>query len=174
MNIKRLIFWGVLFSALLVYVVLFEQPEPEKELSTPSDFEKVLPLDPDAITRIDITRGGRTGSIVKGGNNWEAAAPVQKEGQKDLPAGVVSALTGAVNLGMVEKNPPSLEQFGLSDPQMSVNIYTKESEKPVRLLIGKNAPSGVSLYAMIEGENSVMLVGTYLTFSLNIFMDNLL
>ena len=54
MNLKRLAFWSLLFSALLVYVLLFERTDaPQPVAVLPAEtYERVFPVETADITGI--------------------------------------------------------------------------------------------------------------------------
>ncbi|MEI6125928.1 MAG: DUF4340 domain-containing protein [Pseudomonadota bacterium] len=176
MNVKRLFFWAACFLALFGYTAVFEKPAPEKgakEIRQQEDFPKVFLLDREAIKEIQLRRDGKSARILKKGKAWEIAAPPNAGLQKELIEGLVTALTDAVTLGVVEENPVSLDQFGLAQPAITASIFLQEKPEPVTLLIGANSPSEISVYAKIESEKKVIMLGTYLTFSIKMFMDNI-
>lgn len=176
MNLKRLFLWATIFLALLVYVVFFEKPELKKDtknIRQQDEFAKVLLLDQEDIKEIQLSREGKKARLVKKGSAWEVAPPARAGIQKELLEGLVSALTDAVNLGVADENPLNLEQFGLVQPSITARIFLRDKAEPVALLIGCLTPSGVSVYAKIESEKKVFMTGTYLTFSIKMFMDNI-
>ena len=84
---------------------------------------------------------------------------------------IISSVVDTVNINVIAESPVNLAQYGLEHPEMKVSIFLERKSNAITLLIGKDSPAGLSMYAMIEGENRVVLVGTYLRFSLKTFLE---
>jgi hypothetical protein len=82
---------------------------------------------------------------------------------------MVSAILDTVMLSTVEENPVHLQQYGLDAPEMTIAV---DAGKTTTLKLGKKSPSGVSIYGLDVERKRVVLVGTYLSFSVKMFVEN--
>jgi hypothetical protein len=82
---------------------------------------------------------------------------------------MVSSVLDTVVLSIVEENPVQLEQYGLDAPEITFVVNTG---KKATLKLGKKSPSGVSMYGLDVERRRVVLVGTYLSFSAKMFIEN--
>jgi hypothetical protein len=91
--------------------------------------------------------------------------------QNQLIESLINAVVDVVNIEVIEENPMNLEQFGLKKPEIELKIFLERRSKPITFYIGKSTPAGVSMYAMIKDDNKVIMVGTYLRFSIQSIID---
>lgn len=61
--------------------------------------------------------------------------------------------------------------FGLALPAAQIAMLLEEKRDPVILCLGAIAPSQVSMYAQLEDQPRVILIGTYLMLSVKTFLD---
>jgi hypothetical protein len=97
--------------------------------------------------------------------------PAGAHASTDLINSLLNAIAGAV---MIDELEPGEEQeiYGLDPPTFTLEVYTSENAEPQTLLLGANAPSTVNMYAFLPHQNRTVLLGTYLRFSLQTFLDN--
>jgi len=171
MNVRRLGFWAVIFCLLLLYVLFFEQQKTEEENSSKENLIKVLSIAPEEINGIQVIQNNKKVTLIRKGKSWKVTFPPDAQVKDELLESFISSVVDVVNINVIEENPVNLAQYGLEHPEIKVSIFLKTKSKPITLLIGKDSPAGVSMYAMIKGENRVILVGTYLRFSVKTFMD---
>ena len=84
---------------------------------------------------------------------------------------MVSTVTDTVVLSVIEENPADLKQYGLDAPELAISVQAAGGRQ-VTLKFGKKSPSEVSLYGLDVEHRRVVLVGTYISFSAKMFMDN--
>lgn len=173
MNLKRLFFWATVFCALLAYVVFFEKPEVKKQPRHQDELVKLFSMPRDNLTQVKIERDAQKALLVYTGGSWKTTSPSDGRVQSELIESLITTILDTVNLGVVEENPLNLEQYGLTRPAFILSLYLKGQKDPVVLDIGNNTPSNVSMYARLTRERRVIMVGTYLSFSVKMFMDNL-
>jgi hypothetical protein len=173
MNLKRLAFWSLLFSALLVYVLLFEKTDaPQPEAVLPAEtYERVFPLETADITGIRVSDGEKTVRLVREDRELRVIEPAGAQVSADLIESLLDAITGAV---MIDELEPGEDQtiYGLAPPAFSLQVYTRADAEPRTLLLGTNAPSMINMYASLPQQNRTVLLGTYLRFTLKTFLDN--
>lgn len=173
MNVKRLLFWGALFCLLFLYVVLFERPEIRNDDKFVDDIVKVFSGSPEDIKEIHVIHNAKKSVLVKKFIAWKIAFPPDKKLSKPLIESLISAVLDTVNIEVIEERPAGLAQYGLANPLTKVSVLSKNNNTPTTLLLGNDSPTGVSTYAMIQGEEKVILIGNFLRFSINNFMEKI-
>ena len=74
---------------------------------------------------------------------------------------------------MVEENPPSLKEFTLDPPRISITFHAAGDSATHRVDVGVKTPMGAELYAKVEGQPAVFLIGSYREDALNKSLFNL-
>ena len=172
MSIRRLMAWALIFSGLLVYVLAFEKPAPKPQKPSPrGDYEKVFGLSQSEISAITITQPGKSVTISAKNLKWQVTDPAGAEALPEQCESMVSTVTDTVVLSVIEENPADLKQYGLDAPELAISVQAAAG-KQITLKLGKKSPSEVSLYGLDVERRRVVLVGTYISFSAKMFMDN--
>jgi hypothetical protein len=166
---KRLIILAILFCALLSYVFLVEEKKTEQEIRPGSDLVKVFSIPQEKISEIDVVHGSSRAVLRNADDGWQVSRLQGPDKRQELVQSLVSSIIGLVKVEVVDETPTDIAQYGLEDPIITVTLILKSKAPPVRLLVGNESPTGISLYAMVEGENTVILIGSYLRFSINTF-----
>lgn len=173
MNLKRLAFWFLLFSALLAYVLLFEKTDaPKPEAVLPAEtYERVFPMESDDISGVVVSDKEKSVRLARQGREMRVVEPAGAHVSADLIDSLLDAIAGAV---MIDELEPGEDQaiYGLDPPAFSLQVYTGEDAEPRTLLLGTNAPSMINMYASLPQQNRIVLLGTYLRFTLKTFLDN--
>lgn len=172
MNVRRILCWAAVFCGLCLYVLLFERgPKPQQQQTAEQTLPRVFSCTAAQIREIAVSRNSRTIRLVRRGGDWETDPPCgDKLGQDHLQS-FVNALLDTTQLEEIARAPASLDQFGLAEPWARIRVLLQDRDKPLELALGAVAPSQVSMYARHSGSDSVILIGTYLSFSLKTLMD---
>ncbi len=168
---KKLMLWAAVFCTLLVYVVAFELSPLEKAKSPEKKLVKVFNASPDRIEAVEISTEDRKITLMHKQNRWELTSPSPEAVNQENADSLVSSLVDLVNIEVVRTEISDLRQFGLEQPTATVRLFLEGKTAPLTLLIGTDTPTGVSMYAMVKGENEIIQVGTLLRFTINSFMD---
>jgi hypothetical protein len=173
MNIKRLAIWFLLFSGLLIYVMLFERTDtPQPVAVMPAEtYERVFPLETSDIIGVLVNDGEKTVRLTRDDEKMNVVEPAGAHASTDLINSLLNAIAGAV---MIDELEPGKDEtlYGLDPPTFTLKVYTNENAEPQTLLLGANAPSMVNLYASLPQQNRIVLLGTYLRFTLRTFLNN--
>lgn len=173
MNLKRLVFWSLLFCALLAYVLLFERTDaPQPAAVLPAEtYERVFPMETADIHGVVVSDEEKTVRLERQNGSMRVVEPEGAHASADLIDSLLGAIAGAV---MIDELEPSEDQtlYGLNPPAFSLQVYAHDSAEPLTLLLGSNAPSMVNMYASLPQQNRTVLLGTYLRFTLRTFLDN--
>jgi len=174
MNLKRLFFWAVIFFVLLGYVFLSEKkPVQKKQTKDSTELVKVFSFSPKDMQRVEIIQENNKVILKKSSEQWDVVSPEPKqEVRQEAVTSIISAITDIINIEVITDAPEDLTQYGLSSPSTILNIFLEGKNKPIIFLMGEKTPTTISLYAMLKQENTVIIIGTFLSSSINSFMYN--
>ncbi len=172
MNLRRIFFWMILFGGLLAYVLVFESPRPKKHVQVAQEqVQRVFALERSRIVKIQAQHSDRTVTISRSGKTWRVVQPENATVLPEVMDSLVAAAADAVVVDVVTQSTDDLSQYGLDQPAYRLSVFSDEPETPQTLLFGNRAPAGVSLYAKYADQDRIILVGTFLSFSLKTFLD---
>src|SRR5919198_2956812 len=119
----------------------------------------ILTLDRKAVSGFDITADGGTLTVAHAGDAWRITKPVILPADTEAIGDMFDKLTSAKVKEFVAETPPSRTAYGLDRP-VRLTIYTgKDTERAARtLLVGRSDTVKKGVYAMREGESSVLLL----------------
>jgi hypothetical protein len=118
----------------------------------------ILAFDRQQVTGLEIVTREDTLALEPEGSRWKLTRPVALAADAETVGGFLEKLGAAKVKEFVAEAPPSLEPYGLDKPWRVTLSTGKDKERASRtLLIGK-AEAGKGVYAMREGESSVLLV----------------
>ena len=103
---------------------------------------------------------------------WERPTPVAAVDPAEVSA-ITTALAGLEKERVVEENPPSLKEFTLDPPRISITFHAAGDSATHRVDVGVKTPMGAELYAKVEGQPAVFLIGSYREDALNKSLFNL-
>jgi len=137
----------------------------------PSDLEKkdkVFTLDSSKIDAIEVkAASGETTTIKKNGTDWQITAPATLDADASAVGTLVSTLEGLEVGRVVNDNPTSVKEYGLDPPKFTVGYKLAGETAFHRLDVGDKTPTGSDLYARVEGQPKLILIGAFNSDSLN-------
>ena len=125
-----------------------------------SDFrdKSILAFDRQQVTGLEIVTSDDTIALEPVDHRWKLTRPVALGADPDTVSGFLDKLSGAKVKEFVAEAPPSLAPYGLDKPWRVTLVTGKDKDRARRaLLIGK-AEAGKGVYAMRDGESSVLLI----------------
>lgn len=163
-----------MFRLLLAYVFIFERTTPCREdaLSREVSSARLFSFTGQQIREVRIVSGPRTMRLFRKAGGWETDPSGGRNITPESIESLINTLLDTTRLDVVEERPASLDQFGLASPSAQITILLEEKRDPVIVRLGSVAPSQVSMYARVEHEPGVVLIGTYLSFSIETFLYN--
>jgi uncharacterized protein DUF4340 len=119
----------------------------------------ILAFDRKQVTGLDIVSRDETIGLESADGGWKITRPVALAADGDTVNDFLEKLGGAKVKEFVAEAPPSLDAYGLDRP-WRVTLHTgKDKDRSSRsLLLGKTDTAKKGVYAMREGESSVLLV----------------
>jgi len=146
-----------------IYFVTWKRPE---NADTPKK-DKVFNVASDKIDEITITPASGDGTTAKKENgNWKLVAPAATPADDSEISAVANTLSNAEVVRVVDENPASLNDYGLSNPRVEVAFKTDGGQQH-KLYLGEKTPTGSDLFARRDDDKKVFLVAAYQETSLN-------
>jgi hypothetical protein len=125
--------------------------------------EKVFALDKTKVEELTVSAAGAEDvRLVKEGEGWRLAAPLQAPADKSEVDALVSSLESLQMEEVVAEAPGDLGQFGLAQPRTSVGVRVQGASEPEKLLVGEKTPDGGALYAKRAAQARVFTIPSYL------------
>ncbi|HVR70549.1 MAG TPA: DUF4340 domain-containing protein [Vicinamibacteria bacterium] len=125
--------------------------------------EKVFALDKSKVEELTVSSpGAEEVRVVKEGDGWRLAAPLQAAADKSEVDALVSSLESLEMEEVVAETPGDLGQFGLTDPRTAVGVRVQGATDAVKLLVGEKTPDGGALYAKLAALPRVFTISSYL------------
>jgi hypothetical protein len=120
-----------------------------------------------ALTQADITgivlrkKGSEELALAKNdAGKWQITSPKQLRADQDAVSSLISTLSTLNSDRLIEDKAANLEQYGLAQPSLELDI-TEKSKKTDKLLIGNDTPSRSAAYAAVAGDPRVFTLASY-------------
>jgi len=134
---------------------------------TESTTTKLVGIPEDQLQEIEIKRrSGETVRLQRNDSKWQITAPKSLPADADAVSSMVSTLSSLSSDRTVEDKATSLEQYGLIQPAIELDI-TDKNKKTSKLLVGDDTPAGTAVYAAITGDPRVFALSSYKKSSLD-------
>src|SRR3989440_211142 len=122
---------------------------------------KLVGIPEDQLQEIEIKRrSGETVRLQRNDSKWQITAPKSLPADADAVSSMVSTLSSLSSDRTVEDKATSLEQYGLIQPAIELEI-TDKNKKTSKLLVGDDTPAGTAVYAAIAGDVRVVALASY-------------
>jgi len=128
---------------------------------------KLVSIPEDQFQEIEIKRRfGETVHLQRNNSKWQITAPKSFPADADAVSSMLSTLSSLSSDRTVEDKPSSLDQYGLTQPAIELDI-TDKNKKTSKLLVGDDTPAGTAVYAAIAGDPRVFALSSYKKSSLD-------
>jgi Domain of unknown function (DUF4340) len=129
--------------------------------------DKVFNVASDKIDEITITQASGDGATAKKENgNWKLVAPGATPADDSEISAVANTLSNAEVVRVVDDNPASLNDYGLSNPRVQV-AFKADGGQQHKLYLGEKTPTGSDLFARRDDDKKVFLIAAFQETSLN-------
>ena len=157
----------IVAAGLGSYIYFVEMKrDPTETTVTPRD--KVFAVTPGTVEEVEITNDkAQVTRAAKKGDTWAIVAPTAMEADSNEVIQMVSQLETLERTKVIEENPSSAAPFGLEPARIRVSFKTTGDATPKALLIGNKTPTGGDLYAKVDGQPAVFLIGAFLEDTFN-------
>jgi len=153
MKFKTTIILFAVFLVILTFVLLFEY----KGMGEKDEEEKLLALSSDDVEKITFKREDETISFQKDEEGeWFITEPLEAKADKYEVDRLADDFSELKIERVVEEVPEELEKYGI--PQKEINLWFKDKDKPIKILIGMENPLGNTFFAKRDDETRVVLI----------------
>ena len=119
----------------------------------------ILTLDRKAVSGFDVAADGAALSVAHVGDAWRITKPVALPADTEAIGDMLEKLTSAKVKEFVTEAPPSRAAYGLDRPlRLTIHTGTDKDRASRTLLVGRTDAAKKGVYAMREGESSVLLL----------------
>jgi hypothetical protein len=154
----------ILFAilALLTSLYLFLKNLSQKkadELKVASETITLIDLDNKNIKQMTLNSKNSRINFVKKGDQWTSnlAFPI-----KESEVNVLSCVFIGLNaVQVIDEFPEDLEQYGLKDPVVTIEVTVVNEDKPKTMYLGDLTPSGTSYYFRLHNDPAVYAIARY-------------
>ncbi len=147
------------------YVWFVEMPRDTAAADTPA--EKLFTVDATQIQEVVVTNeAGERSTLTKRGDRWTLAEIDGAEVDPTEAGNITSGLAALEAQRVVDEQPPSLAEYGLETPRVTVS-FKDAAGAGQTILFGNKTPTGGDLYARLASSPRVFLVGAWLDESFN-------
>ena len=142
-----------------IYFVLNKQTDS----STASKQEKVFAsTTADTIDELRVTSSaGDATTLKKDGGAWQIVQPAAAKADDSEVSGITSALASVEVTRVVDENPTSLNDYGLSNPRIEIDFKAAGDKDFKKLLIGEKTPTGGGLFAKRGDDKRVLSIPAF-------------
>ena len=142
-----------------IYFVTWKQPATD----TGKKQEKVFAsLESDKIEEIKVSSAsGESTALKKADGAWQVTQPIAVKADDSEVSSVTSALSSIEITRVVDENPSSLNDYGLSNPRIQLDFKASGDKDSRKLLIGEKSPTGGDLFAKRNDDKRVFLIPAY-------------
>src|SRR5258708_8420655 len=154
MKLSRLLIAAVVLAGLSVAYYYAGKKVPATETKPPADAPpKILALNEDNITGIEIRHAGGEPTILKKNDarRWEITAPQKLAGDQTAISSISSTASTLGSERVVDEHNADWAPYGLAPGEIEITLSMKDG-KNVKLMIGKNTPTGSAVYARVDGD----------------------
>ncbi len=159
MSLRRTLIAGAIFIVILGIYFADRTIKLKHEVAI-SEEERVVPLVKDDVLRFSLTNPNGTFRLQKTGDKWYIASPLHTLADQDTVNVILSNLAGGKRRN--EFKPEDLEQYGLKDPGIRLDLEFKAPKKPVTLVIGDASTYSGQVYARLATEKKVFTVSEHI------------
>jgi hypothetical protein len=123
---------------------------------------KILSLATADIAKVDIKKknGDEVALAKNDAGQWQMVAPKPWRADQNEIASMLSTFTSLTSEKLIEEKAASLEQYGLAQPAIQIELIQKDN-KIQKLLIGDSTPTGDGVYVALAGDPRVFTLSNY-------------
>jgi hypothetical protein len=160
-GLKSMVALVVVLAGLGAYIYFVTWKTPPADAAKTQ--EKVFAsLASDKIEEIKVTSAaGDATTLRKDGGGWQITQPIAAKADESEVSGIASALSSVEMTRVIDENPTSLNDYGLSNPRIAIEFKAGGDKDVRKLLVGEKSPTGGDMFAMRNGEKKVFLIPAF-------------
>lgn len=150
------------------YFVESKREPSDAAAATATKSTKVLTVDAAKVEELEVkSASGDVTRLKKTGSDWQIVAPSPMDADQQAVNTLVASLESLESSKTIDENPASVKDYGL-DPARAVIGVRQTGETAMRKIdLGTKTPTGADLYARVEGQPKLILVGASADDTLN-------
>jgi|SRR5579872_1171023 len=163
MKVRSLALASFVLLVLLGTLYWSDHRKPAEDVKASTDASPaILKVNEAAITQLEIKRKDAEPLLLTKNNSglWQITQPKPLNADQSSVSGVLSTLSNLDSDRLVESKTSDLQQYGLAQPAVEVDLTGKDN-KTQKLLIGDATPAGSDVYAMLAGDPRVFTMAKY-------------
>ncbi|MGE5605546.1 MAG: DUF4340 domain-containing protein [Bacteroidota bacterium] len=155
-----IVLFGVL--AVLISLYLFLKYRPQEKADEPnvaSETVTLVNLENEKIKQIALKTKKHMINFIKKGEQWTSnlAFPITESEVN----GLSYVFFGLRAEQVIDESPEDLEQYGLKDPAVTIEVTAVNETKPTIMYLGDLTPAGTSYYFKLHDDPAVYTIGSY-------------
>src|SRR6266481_2944632 len=149
---------AVVLAGLGAYIYFVTQKTPAAD--TGPKKEKVFAaLEPDKIEELKVlSAAGDATTLKKQSGVWQVTQPIAAPAAESEVSGITTALGQIEITRVIDENPASLNDYGLSNPRIEIDFKAAGDKDYRKLYIGEKTPTGGDFFAKRNDEKKVFLI----------------
>jgi hypothetical protein len=151
-----------------IYFVTWKLPEGGADPNAKKLDKVFTGYEADKLEEIKVTSAaGDATTLRKEGGAWQLTQPLTAKADESEVSGITSALGQMEVVRVIDENPATLNDYGLSNPRIQIDFKGAGDKDYRKLLVGDKTPTGSDLFAKRNDETKVFLISASQETSLN-------
>jgi hypothetical protein len=151
-----------------IYFVTWKLPEGGADANAKKLDKVFTGYEADKLEEIKVTSAaGDATTLRKEGGAWQVTQPMTAKADESEVSGITSALGQMEVVRVIDENPATLNDYGLSNPRIQIDFKGAGDKDYRKLLVGDKTPTGSDLFAKRNDETKVFLISASQETSLN-------
>ena len=152
----------VVLGGLGAYIYFVLNKQTDSAGSTSKQEKVFASVSADKIDDMRVTSsGGDATTLKKDASGWRISQPVDAKADDNEVNGITSALSSVEVARVIDENPASLNDYGLSNPRIEVDFKSGGDKDYKKLLIGEKTPTGGNLFAKRGDDKRVIAIPAF-------------
>jgi hypothetical protein len=170
MSFRNTFIFAIILALLGAYVYYFEIKKGEEKEKAKEQEEKIYSFEKDEIGEIGLVDSENSRNFIikkdeKG--NWYIKEPIETLADNSTIGSLLSSIEGLKRERVLEESANNLSPYGLENPRFTVILKKADGEEMPKLLVGKKAPVGNSIYIKKGDDQKILLVSSSITNALD-------
>jgi Domain of unknown function (DUF4340) len=163
MKLRGLLVATVVLAGLCGALYWSNKHKPSETTEASADVPpKILSVKEADITKFDLKKkdGNEVALQKNSSGKWEMTAPQPYPVDQSAVSSMLGTFSSLNSNRVVEDKATSLDQYGLSAPNLAIAL-TEKDNKTQKLLLGDETAAGNSMYAKLDGDPRVFTIPSY-------------
>ncbi len=173
MNFRSIAVLTGVFIVLAGFYYFYEVRRTEREQEKAETSKRLLDIDREKITRIDIKHPNSGLVLEKEGEDWFLAEPIKTRADTWAVERIIDTLADGSWEKEISPIPDNLADFGLDKPEIEVVLFVAGRAEPEKVLVGGENTPGDMRYTRVNQESRVLMVYAHVKNALDKTPDDL-